>query len=115
VKRGLLGPSRLAKRGEELAGGMPRRDALRGGLGAIAAVAIVWIAPRSALAASDKVSKAAVQYTDNGNVAGKDCDDCSQFLPGTSVKDPGTCKIVEGEISPHGHCLAFTPKPKPKV
>jgi hypothetical protein len=112
VKPGLRGPSRLAERGEGLAGGMPRRDALRGGLGAIAAVAIVWIAPRSALAASDKVSKAAVQYTDTGNAPGKDCDDCSLFLPGRSVKDPGTCKIVEGEISPHGHCLAFTPKPK---
>jgi hypothetical protein len=112
VKRGLRGPSRLAERDEERADGMPRRDALRGGLGAIAAVAMVWIAPLSVLAASDKVSKAAVQYTDTGNVAGKDCDDCGLFLPGKSVKDPGTCKIVEGEISPHGHCLAFTPKPK---
>jgi hypothetical protein len=91
---------------------MPRRDALRGGLGAIAAVAMVWIAPRGALAATDKLNKSAVQYTDNGTDAGKDCDDCSQFVPGKSIKDPGTCKIVEGDISPHGHCLAFTPKPK---
>jgi hypothetical protein len=108
----LRGPSRLAERGEELADGIPRRDALRGGLGAIAAAAMVWIAPRGALAASDKVSKAAVQCTDTGNVAGKDCDDRSQFVPGKSIKDRGTCKIVDGEISPHGHCLAFTPKPK---
>ena len=92
--------------------GMPRRDALRGGFGAVAAVAMVWLTPRSVFAAYDKVSKAAVQYTDTGNVAGKDCDDCSQFLPGKSVKDLGTCKIVDGDISPHGHCLAFTPKPK---
>ena len=112
MKQNLRGPSRLAERGEELADGMPRRDALRGGLGAIAAVAMAWIAPRSALAASDKVSKAAVQYTDTGTDAGKDCDDCSQFVPGKSIKGPGTCKIVEGDISPHGHCLAFTPKPK---
>jgi hypothetical protein len=21
------------------------------------------------------------------------------------------CKIVEGEINPHGHCIAFKPKP----
>ena len=112
MKRGFRGLSGLAGRGEQQADGVPRRDALRGGLGAIAAVAMVWIAPRSALAASDKVSKAAVQYTDTGNVAGKDCDDCSQFLPGKTPKDSGTCKIVEGAISPHGHCIAFTPKPK---
>jgi hypothetical protein len=112
VKPGFGEPSRLAERGEGLADGVGRRDARRGGLGAVAAVAMVWIAPRSALAASDKVSKAAVQYTDTGNAPGKDCDDCNLFLPGKSAKDPGTCKIVEGEISPHGHCLAFTPKPK---
>ncbi|HEY2559645.1 MAG TPA: hypothetical protein VGI48_08070 [Caldimonas sp.] len=91
---------------------MPRRDAILGGLGAIGAVSMIWVAPRSALAASDKVSKAAVQYTDTGNVRGKDCDDCSQFVPGKTAKDSGTCKIVEGAISPHGHCIAFTPKPK---
>jgi hypothetical protein len=111
VKRGLHEPSRFAERGEGPADGMPRRDALRCGLGAIAAVAMVWIAPRNALAA-DKVSKAAMQYTDTGNAPGKDCDDCSLFLPGKSAKDPGTCKIVDGDISPHGHCIAFTPKPK---
>ena len=73
---------------------------------------MVWITPRSALAASDRVSKAAVQYTDAGSMAGKDCDDGSQLLPGKTAKGSGTCKIVEGDISPHGHCLAFTPKPK---
>jgi hypothetical protein len=112
VKRCLRRPAGLAESAPGPADDMPRRAALRGGLGAIAVVAIAWIAPGSAAAASDKVSKAAVQYTETGNVAGKDCDDCSQFLPGKSVKDPGTCKIVEGDISPHGHCLAFTPKPK---
>jgi hypothetical protein len=41
---------------------------------------------------------------------GKDCDDCSQFVPGATPDAPGTCRIVEGAISPHGHCIAFTPK-----
>jgi hypothetical protein len=91
---------------------MPRRATLRAGLGALVAVSIVWIVPRKAVAAADKVSKASVQYTDTGNIPGKDCDDCSLFVSGKSAKDPGTCKIVEGDISPHGHCLAFTPKPK---
>ena len=112
MKPGFRERSRLTEIGEDRVKGTPRRDALLGGLGAIAAVAMVWIAPRSALAASDKVSKAAVQYTDASNMAGKDCDDCSQFLPGKTAKDSGTCKIVEGDISPHGHCIAFTPKSK---
>jgi hypothetical protein len=24
----------------------------------------------------------------------------------------GTCRIVAGEINPHGYCIVFTPKPK---
>jgi len=112
VKRGLPELSRLSEKGEVLADGMPRRDALRAGIGAVVAAAMVWVAPRRAVAAADKVGKAAVQHTDTGNTPGKDCDDCSLFVPGRSAKDPGACKIVEGDISPHGHCLAFTPKPK---
>ena len=92
--------------------GASRRDALQRGLGAIAGVAIVWVAQSSALAAQNKLTKAAVQYVDAGTVEGKDCDDCSQFVAGKTAKDPATCKIVEGEINPHGHCIAFTPKPK---
>jgi hypothetical protein len=92
--------------------GRSRRAALRGGFGAIAGVAMIWIAPVRVRAASDKLAKATVQYTDSGNVAGKDCDDCSQFVAGKTARDPASCKIVEGVINPHGHCIAFTPKPK---
>jgi hypothetical protein len=35
-----------------------------------------------------------------------------QFIPGKTPKVMGMCKIVEGEINPHGHCIAFTSKPK---
>ena len=34
------------------------------------------------------------------------------FIAGKTAKDLGTCKIVEGKINPHGHCIAFSPKPK---
>jgi hypothetical protein len=27
------------------------------------------------------------------------------------LKATGSCKMVAGAISPHGYCLAFTPKP----
>jgi hypothetical protein len=56
-----------------------------------------------------KLAKAAVQYQDVGNSPGKDCDDCLHFDAGKDPKTMGTCKIVEGDIAPHGHCIAFTP------
>ena len=57
-----------------------------------------------------KLSKDEVQYRDRPN-GGKDCDDCIQFVPGPTPKATGSCKVVDGAISPHGYCLAFTPKP----
>jgi hypothetical protein len=86
-----------------------RREALKRGLGAGVGIAIVSITGR-AFSQAAKLSKDAVKYTDAGNVPGKDCDDCSQYLPGTSANDPVTCKLVEGVINPHGHCIAFSPK-----
>ena len=58
-----------------------------------------------------KLAKADVKYQDKPN-AGKDCDDCLQFIPGATPTANGTCKVVEGVISPNGYCAAFTPKPK---
>lgn len=89
-----------------------RRNALQAGLGAITGVALVSVAATGAWAADGKLAKTAVKYVDDGKVEGKDCDDCMQFVPGKTAKDPGTCKIVEGAINPHGHCIAFSPKPK---
>jgi len=61
-------------------------------------------------AGAAKLSKAEVQYRDRPN-GGKDCDDCIQFVPGPTSKAAGSCKVVAGAISPHGYCVAFTPKP----
>ena len=65
---------------------------------------------RSARAAG-KLTKAEVKYQDK-SASSKDCDDCMQFIPGAKPDANGTCKVVDGVISPHGYCLAFTPKPK---
>lgn len=94
--------------------GVSRRDAIRCGLGSIAGVVMLCSASgRGAFAATTgKLAKTDVQYVDVSKVAGKDCDDCSQFVPGRTAKDPATCKIVEGDISPRGHCIAFSPKPR---
>ena len=61
--------------------------------------------------AEGKLGKADVKYQDKPN-AGKDCDDCMHFIAGASASASGTCKVVEGQISPHGYCAAFTRKPK---
>ena len=92
--------------------GLSRRIALQRGLGALTGAALAGVAGTSTWAAETKLAKSAVQYVDAGKDEGKDCDDCLQFLPGKTAKDNGTCKIVEGVINPHGHCIAFTPKPK---
>ena len=57
-----------------------------------------------------EMPKSAVQYDEIPRMAGRDCDDCTQFVPGPGPSAPGTCRIVAGDISPHGHCIAFTPK-----
>jgi len=64
----------------------------------------------AACARATKLSKVQVQYRDRPN-DGKDCDDCLQFVPGEEPRVAGSCKVVAGVISPHGYCLAFTPKP----
>ena len=58
-----------------------------------------------------KLAKTEVKYQDQPN-AGKDCDDCLQFVPDAKRKGAGTCKVVAGAVSAHGYCLAFTPRPK---
>jgi hypothetical protein len=89
--------------------GLTRRHALRRtaalGLGAT----VVWLTTTPA-AAQAKLAKAAVKYVDKGDVPGKDCDDCMHYLAPASSGGPATCRLVEGTISPHGHCIAFTPK-----
>jgi hypothetical protein len=83
-----------------------RRSVLNG----IAVVTLIACAPGAF--ADGKLTKAAVKYQDKPN-AGKDCDDCLQFVPAATPKANGQCKVVEGVVSPHGYCAAFTPKPKP--
>ena len=61
--------------------------------------------------ADGKLGKADVQYQDMPK-EGKDCNGCLQFIPGATSTANGTCKVVEGVISPLAYCAAFTRKPK---
>jgi len=88
---------------------LTRRHALRRtaalGLGA----AVTWMTAAPA-AAQTKLAKAAVKYVDKGDVPGKDCDDCMHYIAPGKADGPASCRLVEGAISPHGHCVAFTPR-----
>jgi len=91
-------------------GDLSRRSLIKGGMYALVGITVASLTATKTSATDAKLAKAAVQYEDVGNKKGADCDDCVQFIPGRTASTLGTCKIVEGEISPHGHCIAFTPK-----
>ena len=80
-----------------------RRGILRAGLAAVggaAAVGATWV-PRAL--AQSKIAPAQVQYqTQPKN--GQKCSQCVNFVA------PNACKIVSGDISPEGWCIAFAPK-----
>jgi hypothetical protein len=51
-----------------------------------------------------------VKYVDKGDVPGKDCDDCRHYIAPAKADGPAACRLVEGAINPHRHCVAFTPR-----
>lgn len=85
---------------------MNRKDALRN-LAVLPALAGM-VATTTAIAQA-KGSKSQFKYQDkpNGN---QKCGDCSLFVPAASASDAGTCKVVDGDISPNGWCTAYSPK-----
>lgn len=83
-----------------------RRHFLRQSAGlALSAVPLLW----SSSSEAGKVSKAAMAYR-NSPHDGHSCSGCVYFQPGASASAAGTCSVVAGSISPHGYCIAFTPK-----
>jgi hypothetical protein len=63
----------------------------------------------TARAQSAKSSKESMRYQDSPN-DGKQCAGCKFFMPGKDADSGGSCQIVDGTISPHGYCIAFTAK-----
>jgi len=66
-----------------------------------------WVARRAA--AQAKATKQAMQYQEQPKNDQK-CADCLQFIPGANPGANGTCKVVEGPISPNGWCAAYVKK-----
>lgn len=74
-----------------------------------AALAALAATPMPARAQA-KASKQAMQYQDQPK-NGQQCATCLQFVPGAKAGAAGTCKVVDGPISPKGWCVAYVKKP----
>src|ERR1700681_2868963 len=94
--------------------GVSRRSLVKGGVCALASIAIASLSGTKISAAETKLAKSTVQYVDVGKEEGKDCDDCIQFIPGKSATSPGTCKIVAGGKNTPTNPTSFTPQHKKK-
>jgi hypothetical protein len=79
-----------------------RRSIMQTAIGAVGGAAAIATGLRRA-AAAPTISQAAVAYQDQPE-GDKECDRCVQFVA------PSSCKVVEGNISPHGCCRIFMPK-----
>jgi hypothetical protein len=76
----------------------------------VAVMAGLGAAPWAARAlAQAKASKQSMQYQDQPK-NGQKCDTCMQFIPGQKAGANGTCKVVDGPISPNGWCIAYVKK-----
>ncbi|MEO6835812.1 MAG: high-potential iron-sulfur protein [Candidatus Tumulicola sp.] len=68
--------------------------------------ALAGLFATAASADASKSSQAAMQYQATPK-DGKHCSGCNFFIPGDSATANGTCKIVDGTISPTGYCIAY--------
>ena len=59
--------------------------------------------------AEAKGSQAQFKYQTKPNGT-KKCSNCSLFIPGKTATATGTCKVVDGTISPNGYCIAWAAK-----
>ncbi len=80
-----------------------RRSLLKGMSAAAGAASFAAVARPKSAAAQAKLTHAVAKYQDQPN-NGAECSTCVQFQP------PGSCKIVEDPISPHGWCQFYTKK-----
>ena len=86
--------------------GMTRRTFVAN---AIVLPALAGLILAETTSAQAKGSKAQFKYQSTPN-NGKKCSQCTFYIPGSSASADGTCKIVDGSISPNGWCSAFAAK-----
>ncbi|MGC1381651.1 MAG: high-potential iron-sulfur protein [Candidatus Baltobacteraceae bacterium] len=77
--------------------------------GAIVLPALAGLLLAGTTAAQAKGTQAQFKYQAKPN-DGHKCSQCTFFIAGSSSTANGTCKIVDGAISPNGWCTAFAAK-----
>ena len=63
---------------------------------------------RQALAGGAKMTKQVAQYQDKPK-DNKDCSKCRFFEKPKNGGKMGACQLVQGEISPSGYCMLYSP------
>lgn len=86
--------------------GMTRRSFVAN---AIVLPALAGLLVAETATAQAKGSQAQFKYQKTPN-NGHKCSGCIQYVPGSNAKANGTCKIVDGSISPNGWCIAWAAK-----
>lgn len=74
-----------------------------------ATVPIVSVSSLIGQVQAAKAAKEVTKYRDEPN-GEEQCSKCMQFIPGKIPEANGECRVVEGSISPHGWCSAYTEK-----
>ena|SRR5215510_15024172 len=95
---------------------MESRDPKAGRRSVLGWLAAAAFAPLMAFThkALAKIPKKQLKYQEKPN-NGQRCADCTQFIPGKTATAKGSCKLVEGSISPNGWCLEWeAPQKAPK-
>lgn len=87
-----------------------RRRFLRMGGAALAMIPVFAVSTRAA-AATNATMRTSLKYQAKPE-GEKRCATCLQFVPGTTDKANGGCKLMPGdtEISPQGYCVAWAKK-----
>jgi hypothetical protein len=88
----------------------PRRQFLKVGGAALVMIPALMVSGW-ADGATNVTMRAGLKY--QGKPEGdKSCSNCMQFVPGSSAKEPGGCKVIPGdtEISPQGYCMVWAKK-----
>lgn len=76
---------------------------------AIVLPALARLLTSAAVADASKASQASMHYQTSPK-GDAQCSKCQFFIPGQDAQSNGTCRIVDGSISPHGYCMAFAAK-----
>jgi hypothetical protein len=83
-----------------------RRGLLQRAIGLLGFSAVLAAAGEARAAGAPK---SVARYQDHPK-DGKQCDGCSFWVAGDTPTAKGTCKIVQGEISPQGWCTFWAQK-----